>query len=181
MVSLASNQSAKSSGARSLGYDFALLGLQARESRVEVIRNAAEKTALRIQSDAEDDQRLDMLSELAASTYRLLDPRRRRRTMERVQLSNMADFEPSLATVGKAPLLEPEISAAIRQEPLVVAELVEDAASMDSKATLANLVSHTWLEKSPEKRAECRMGFVALATLLSLIASIGFIGWVVAN
>jgi hypothetical protein len=180
MISLASTHPAKSSGARSLGYDFALLGLQARESRVDVIRNAAEKTALKIQRDAEDDQRVEMLSELAMSTYRLLDPRRRRRTMERVQLSNIAECEPPLATVAKSPLLAPEISATFRQESLVVAELVEEAV-IDSDSTLANLVSRTWLEKSLEKRAECRMGFMAMATLLSLLASIALIGWVVSS
>lgn len=73
--------------ARSLGYDFALLGLKAREARVDVIRTAAHQTAERIHDAAIGEMDHDvMLSELATSTYRLLDPRKRRRTLERVQL-----------------------------------------------------------------------------------------------
>ncbi|MEC8555601.1 MAG: hypothetical protein VXZ82_11400 [Planctomycetota bacterium] len=73
--------------ADSLGYDFAVLGLKAHESRIHVIRKAAIETAHRIQdeSDCESEQG-EMLSQLAASTYRLLDPRRRPSTSERVQL-----------------------------------------------------------------------------------------------
>ena len=73
--------------ADSLGYDFAVLGLKAHESRIHVIRKAAIETAHRIQdeSDCENEQG-EMLSQLAASTYRLLDPRRRPSTSDRVQL-----------------------------------------------------------------------------------------------
>ena len=80
-----------------LGYDFALLGLQAREARVEKIRQAAGATAERIQAISQEDAaELDsMLSEVATSTYRLLDPRRRRKQLERIQLClfSEADLE----------------------------------------------------------------------------------------
>ena len=72
----------------SLGYDFALLGLRARESRVHVIRRAAKATAARIhKADIGDGEQEALLSDIATSTYRLLDPRRRHRFSERVQLS----------------------------------------------------------------------------------------------
>ena len=73
--------------ADSLGYDFAVLGLKAHESRINVIRKAAVETAHRIQNEADgDNEQGEMLSQLAASTYRLLDPRRRPSALERVQL-----------------------------------------------------------------------------------------------
>ncbi len=80
-----------------LGYDFALLGLSTRESRGNFIRRAAKRTASQIRSlaDVNASQQTYLLGELAASTYRLLDPRRRRRMAERVQLCvyTELDFE----------------------------------------------------------------------------------------
>lgn len=91
----------------SLGYDFALLGLKVSESRVSVIRRAASRTAARIQkvtySDSiEADQ---MLSDLASSTYRLLDPRRRAKPHERIQLSIIDDSDFELQKGSRAPLV----------------------------------------------------------------------------
>lgn len=70
------------------GFDYALLGLRANEARVSVIRRAALQVARRINGAANGPQEgSEMRMHLAVSTYRLLDPRRRNRLVERVQLS----------------------------------------------------------------------------------------------
>ncbi len=128
MVSLVANKPTTSKGPVSLGYDFALLGLPAREARVEVIRNAAESAAVKIQNAVDEDQRVEMLAELAASTYRLLDPRRRKRILERIQLSNLSEIETTIASVAKVPLVDPQRdNDTAPQDALVVAELIESA------------------------------------------------------
>lgn len=93
---------------RSLGYDFALLGLKVSESRVDVIRRAASRTAARIQRVASDDESevALMLSDLASSTYRLLDPRRRSKSRERIQLSIFDDVDFELQKGSRAPLVD---------------------------------------------------------------------------
>lgn len=112
---------------KSLGYDFALLGLSVSESRVDIIRQAASQTAARIQQVANDDiNEVDqLLTDLASSTYRLLDPRRRVKSRERIQLSivNEADYE--LQKGSRSPLLSFAPSQeAVSTTDLVVAELV---------------------------------------------------------
>ena len=91
----------------SLGYDFALLGLKVSESRVSVIRRAASRTAARIQQVANSDsiEADQMLSDLASSTYRLLDPRRRVKPHERIQLSIIDDSDFELQQGSRAPLV----------------------------------------------------------------------------
>jgi|LakMenE18May11ns_1017448.scaffolds.fasta_scaffold9925735_2 hypothetical protein len=70
-----------------LGYAFATLGLRANEARVDAIRKAAQASAVRLQELAQDsDERIDLLSDVAISTYRLLDPRQRTHRIERIQL-----------------------------------------------------------------------------------------------
>ncbi|MCC7334573.1 MAG: hypothetical protein IT422_05735 [Pirellulaceae bacterium] len=97
-----------SARSRSLGYDFALLGLKVSESRVDVIRRAASHTAARIQRVASDDESeaAQMLSDLATSTYRLLDPRRRSKSRERIQLSIFDDIDFELQKGSRAPLFD---------------------------------------------------------------------------
>src|SRR5690606_30029173 len=93
----------------SLGYDFALLGLKVSESRVSVIRRAARRTAARIQQVTDNDsiEADQMLSDLAWSTYRLLDPRRRVKSHERIQLSIFDDSDFELQKGSRTPLVEP--------------------------------------------------------------------------
>lgn len=90
-----------------MGYDFALLGLKVSESRVSVIRRAASRTAARIQQVANSDsiEADQMLSDLASSTYRLLDPRRRVKPHERIQLSMIDDSDFELQQGSRAPLV----------------------------------------------------------------------------
>ncbi len=112
---------------KSLGYDFALLGLRVSESRVEIIRQAASQTAARIQAVADDDecQTDQMLTDLASSTYRLLDPRRRAKSRERIQLSIVSDCDFELQKGSRTPLVSFDpIDDSTTSTPLVVAELV---------------------------------------------------------
>jgi hypothetical protein len=112
---------------KSLGYDFALLGLNVSESRVDIIREAASRTAARIQQVANDDasEADQMLSDLASSTYRLLDPRRRTKSRERIQLSIVSDIDFELQKSSRSPLLSFDATEqATSVTPLVVAELV---------------------------------------------------------
>lgn len=75
-----------------LGHAYATLGLRAREARVDNIRTAAQKTARKIQqfSDSESEREA-LLSEVALCTYRLLDPRKRVRQVERIQLCILSE------------------------------------------------------------------------------------------
>jgi len=99
-----------SASPRSLGYDFALLGLKVSESRVDVIRRAASRTAARIQRVSSDDEceAAQMLSDLASSTYRLLDPRRRSKSRERIQLSIFDDIDFEVQMGSRTPLVRLE-------------------------------------------------------------------------
>lgn len=97
------------SGAKpsSLGYDFALLGLRASEARVDIIRHAATQTAARIQQVAcdDEDESDQLLADLVSSTYRLLDPRKRSKLWERIQLSIVDDADFDLQKRSRCPLL----------------------------------------------------------------------------
>ncbi len=112
----------------SLGYDFALLGLSVSESRVDIIRQAASQTAARIQEVAHDEDSGEadqLLSELVSSTYRLLDPRRRVKSRERIQLSIVSDADFELQKGSRTPLLSfDSADQAVSTTGLVVAELV---------------------------------------------------------
>lgn len=114
---------------RALGYDFALLGLTAAEARVEVIRQAATETASRIQTAFPDASEQDgLLSDLATSTYRLLDPRKRRKRLERIQLSVFSEADLELQKDANDPLLpqrEKIASRALTNQSLVIAELAQ--------------------------------------------------------
>ena len=102
----------------SLGYDFALLGLRAHESRVSVIRKAAAETAHRISDEASGaDEQDQMLSKLATSTYRLLDPRKRQKSSERAQLCIHSEEDLERQKLARKKLL-------IEHRELVAAELV---------------------------------------------------------
>ena len=154
MVTLAPTNPLPKSRAGSLGYDFALLGLKGREARVDVIRVAAERTASKIPDTLEGAERVEMLAELASSTYRLLDPRRRTRSMERVQLSMASENDPLPVTVDRQPLVAALVAPdSSTTDPLVVAEIVlpaEGTVQLASKVT-HDSVSQAGEEKPPRK------------------------------
>ncbi len=95
--------------ANPLGYEFALLGLRAHESRVSVIRRAAAATATRIQeAEVNESDQATMLSHVAVSTYRLLDPRRREKPLERVRLCVLSEDDFELQQYSRVPWLAPD-------------------------------------------------------------------------
>ncbi len=181
MLSVTSSNQRQSTPTRvPLGYDFALLGLKAREARVDVIRSAAESTAAKIPAVTEDEQRVDMLAELATATYRLLDPRRRAKPMERLLLSIASDAEPSLATVAKKPLINGPLKRNL--VPLVAANIVEVGEITDlvlaSTQSGFHKVSHNSDESGLRKfDRDSRVGVIAVSVLSTLIASSAWIGW----
>ena len=185
MVTLSPSKPHSKSRPQSLGYDFALLGLKGREARVDVIRIAAERTASKIPATLETAERVEMLTELAASTYRLLDPRRRVRPLERVLLSMGTENDPLLATVGRQPLVpSDDAPVASKMDALVVAEIVtpvEGAVQLASKVSEIS-VSQAGEEKPPRKpKSNPRVGLVCLSALATLIASASLIAWVILN
>lgn len=75
-----------------LGHAYATLGLRAREARIDSIRLAAQKASQSVRACADDaSERQRLLTEVALCTYRLLDPRRRPRQIERIQLSILSE------------------------------------------------------------------------------------------
>lgn len=82
-------------GLKALRRDFDVLGLAASEARIDVIRQAAVVQTQLVRSremDADQHQIADeKIADIVYSTYRLLDPRRRRKLVERVHLSLMLD------------------------------------------------------------------------------------------
>jgi hypothetical protein len=181
MVTLSSKPVTKSR-AQSLGYDFALLGLKGREARVDVIRIAAERTASMIPDTLEASERVEMLAELAASTYRLLDPRRRQRPMERIILSLGAENDAVLATVGRQPLVaSDEAPVAFNLDDLVVAKVVpaEGAVQLASKVAEVS-VSPAGEEKPPRKpNRNPRIGLIGLSVIATLLASTLMLAWAI--
>ena len=183
MVTLSPSTPTTKSRSQSLGYDFALLGLKGREARVDVIRIAAERTASKIPETLEISERVEMLTELAASTYRLLDPRRRVRPLERVLLSLGADNDPVLATVGRQPLVpSDELNVLSKMDALVVAEIVPP---IDGAVQLASKVSEISVSQAGEEKplrkpkSNPRVGLVCLSALATLIASASLITWAI--
>ncbi len=186
MVTLSSSKPSPKSRALSLGYDFALLGLKGREARVDVIRTAAERTASKIPASLEVSERVEMLTELAASTYRLLDPRRRQRPMERILLGLGAEIDPVLATVSRRPLVASDYATVVssKTDPLVVAEIVlptVGTVQLASKVAEAS-VSQAGEQKPPRKpNRNPRVGLVCVSALATLISSSLLVAWAIFN
>ncbi len=157
------DQQASRAVARPLGFDFALLGLKAREARVEVIREAAQNMAARIQQlpDQPAVERDILLSDLATSTYRLLDPRRRRKPLERIQLSIFSETDFELQQKSREPLL-PHL------HPFVVAELVQVEANHEAQLREAKReIVQQLLESS--RRDRQRLGAVTISLLSAFL------------
>lgn len=166
--------------AKSLGYDFALLGLGVSEARVETIRRAAGETAARIQSARIDDpSEVDaMLADLASSTYRLLDPRRRSRTMERVQLSVYSEGDLELQGGSRRPLLS-------TPAPLIAAEVVDQPVASHPASQPRRLVGPESIASKPRcvmssaitGNTRCRAGRVALGLVALLATAVSAVTW----
>ena len=154
----------------SLGYDFALLGLNASEARVEVIREAAERTAARIQEAAREDREAvdGMLCDLASSTYRLLDPRRRSKTMERVQLSIYSETDLELQKSSRSPLIN--LIGSEQDNVRMAARHAEVKPSVVKPCSAVR-------EIGSKKSLRCRLGTVTVGLLLALATVCGLMVW----
>lgn len=78
--------------------DFAVLGLRFSEARTAVIRKAVRQTVRKLRetetvSDLDHDDTASNMADVAVATYRVLDPRRRQRFWERLNLSFGVSFE----------------------------------------------------------------------------------------
>ena len=160
-----SNSQAERGLARPLGYDLALLGLSSREARVDAIRDAAQRRAKSIQGSAKlvDEQRQELLSELATSTYRVLDPRKRSKLMERVQLCLISDADYELQQQSHVPFAELGDSS----EPFAVAELVEVEANHEAQLRQAKQEIVRFLLKERRQPGSTRLGMVVLSLLVA--------------
>lgn len=155
--------------ARPLVYDFAVLGLRSREARVEAIRDAAQRRAKSIQSasDMVADERQELLCELACSTYRVLDPRKRSKLMERIQLCLIGDGDFDMQQSARAPLLDPA--------PFVVAELVEVESNHEAQLRQAKreIVKFLTGERRPPNKT--RVGAMVVSLVLAAVSAVGLI------
>lgn len=78
--------------------DFAVLGLRFSEARTAVIRKAVRQTVRKLretetESEMDNDDTTANMADVAVATYRVLDPRRRQRFWERLNLSFGVSFE----------------------------------------------------------------------------------------
>jgi hypothetical protein len=93
-----------------LGHAYATLGLRAREARIDAIRQAAVATASKVQEFADNgNEREGLLAEVALCTYRLLDPRKRVRQIERIQLCILSERSLEMQAQSRKPLLRSQV------------------------------------------------------------------------
>jgi hypothetical protein len=107
--------------------DFAVLGLRFSEARTAVIRKAVRQTIQKLREtetdpSTEPQDATSNMADVAVATYRVLDPRRRQRFWERLNLSFGISFEDESAERKRIP-------------PGQLAELVNQAGSPRQKET----------------------------------------------
>jgi hypothetical protein len=89
-----------------LGHAYATLGLRAREARIDAIRQATLRSAQKVQEIADGDtERDELLAEVALCAYRLLDPRKRVRSIERIQLCILSERSLEMQAQSRKPLV----------------------------------------------------------------------------
>lgn len=122
------------------GTYFRLLGLRNGESRVDIIRDAALAMSIGLGCESHRESCLQQRHAIAVATYRLLDPRRRHRQTERIQLCYPIDRD-------EATVPPPHFHVAsgnVRQnlqgagEAEVVAELIESSEAGSSHDTASD-------------------------------------------
>lgn len=148
MLSSASNTEQKTSrnvANGRLGYDFALLGLRARECRVSVIRKAAMTTAAHIQQAIQCDsaEQDAMRADLAVSTYRLLDPRKRQRSRERIQLCVFSEADFELQSRSRRPLLGTTVAAGHESAPRPASKMSNHNADLQNDHRSRQIIAST--------------------------------------
>lgn len=132
---------------------FRFLGLKRGESRVNVIRQAAQEMASLL-TDAELEYDAEVLTkrrlEIALAAYRLLDPRRRTRRLERIHLSLPMERDELL----DQPTFEGPVAlessdrefAGLMQLPVLERVFQEEALAPETVA--ATVSSNTWVAAS---------------------------------
>jgi len=132
---------------------FRFLGLKRGESRVAIIRQAAqEMAALLTESEPEYDSEAltKRRFEIALAAYRLLDPRRRRKRLERIHLCFPLDREELLdqPTLEGPAVSESEIRelSGLMQLPVLERVFQEEASAPGTVA--ATVSSNSWVAAS---------------------------------
>ena len=88
--------------------DFAVLGLRLSEARTAVIRKAVRQTVRKLreteaETEFDNEEVVANMADVAVATYRVLDPRRRQRFWERLNLSFGVSFEDESAERKRIP------------------------------------------------------------------------------
>lgn len=163
---------------------FARFGLTTGEARAEVIRKAIRKYArsLAVTADHWMSERLDaQLVSIVWSAYCLLDPRRRRDSVDRVQLAYPIDrFEQEIPTLqGNALWQRPQPALKGRTEELVPVELVKwvDSAvqvtHVEEKREIVRLLKEEPSDEPKPLMTVVRKWLFASGSVLVA----GFLGW----
>lgn len=172
------------SGAALESQQFARFGLAAGEARTEVIRKAIRKYArsLAVTADHWMSERLDaQLVSIVWSAYCLLDPRRRRDAVERVQLAYPIDrFEQEIPALQANALWQrPQPALKGKAEELVPVELVKwvDSAvqvtHVEEKREIVRLLKEDPSDDPKPLMSVVRKWLFASGSVLVA----GFLGW----
>lgn len=132
---------------------FRFLGLKRGESRVNVIRQAAQEMAsLLTESEPEYDSEVltKRRFEIALAAYRLLDPRRRRKRLERIHLCFPLDREELIDQPtfqgSTASASENRESSGLMQLPVLERVFQEEASSPGAVASTVS--TNSWVAQS---------------------------------
>jgi len=132
---------------------FRFLGLKRGESRVTVIRQAAQEMASLL-TDSGLEYDAEVLTkrrfEIALAAYRLLDPRRRRRRLERIHLSFPLDREEFVEQPAfdgaAASVLESPASKGLMQLPVLERVFQEEPSAPET--VVSTVSSRSWATAS---------------------------------
>lgn len=133
--------------------DFRRLGLRRGECSSVTIRDATQSAVHRLADVASEQSRelIDrQLGQLAASAYRLLDPRYRTQLYERVQLSSLVERDEAKPTVHRDALLT------VPDAPIALDSRQENVESEAEHSVIANSLDNArevvrWIRHSEEK------------------------------
>ncbi len=176
--------------------DYKRLGLNVAESRLEVIRAATRRQARRAYEGAATSEGVEVqLSSIALTAYRLLDPRRRLRMSERVQLCYPLDRDdddvavlPTSSSILNSP--EPPPALSVRDEnndfEIIDSELVQliesgvDHTIYESRQVADFLRQENSRQRAVFQSKVYRWSAIAGSSLLGMIVFLGAF-WFVAN
>jgi hypothetical protein len=174
--------------------DYKRLGLSVAESRVDVIRAATRRQARRAYEGAVTNEGVEVqLSSIALTAYRLLDPRRRPRMSERVQLCYPLDRDDPVQLPQQLSILDsPEPPPAFIREPdsddfeVIDSELVQliesgiDHTIYESRQVVEFLRKETTKQRIIFQNKMYRWSAIAGSSLLGIVLFFGAF-WIVAK